>query len=152
MYEFTPADPTIKRPGHEPPGTDKQKIVFIYIPILAFVSLLVDIILGTNQAVGVVDLAAGVGLNLLGLMWAKSDAAERQYELSRHFTLAVVLLGVFAIIYYLFKSRGLSGGLTATGLMILYFAGVMIVIGIASALVTVILVTAGVLPANVLDQ
>src|SRR3954468_14430782 len=84
MYEFTPADPTIKRPGHDSPLTVKRKIAFIYIPILAFVSLLVDIILGTNQAVRVIDLAAGVALNLLGLMWAKSDAAERQYELSRH--------------------------------------------------------------------
>jgi hypothetical protein len=152
MYEFTPADPTIKRPGHDSPVTAKRKIAFIYIPILAFVSLLVDIILGTNQAVGVIDLAAGVGLNLLGLMWAKSDAAERQYELSRHFTFAVVLLGVFAIIYYLFRSRGLSGGLAATGLMILYFIGLVIVIGIASGLITTVLVATGVLPANILDS
>ena len=152
MYEFTPADPTIKRPGHNSPITDKRTILYIYIPVLAFVSLLVDMILGTNQIVGVFDLAAGIALNVLGLMWAKIDAAERRYELSPHFTLAVVLLGFVAIIYYLFKSRGFEKGLAATGLMVLYFIGLVVIIGIAAGLIAAVLVSAGLLPSSVLNQ
>lgn len=152
MYEFTPADPTLKRPGHNSSATEKRQILFIYIPALAFVSLLVDLILGTNQIVAVFDLAAGIALNVLGLMWAKIDAAERRYELSRHFTVAVVLLGVFAIIYYLFRSRGLEKGLAATGLMVLYFIGIIFVVGIPVGLIAAVLVSTGLLPSSVLNQ
>ena len=152
MYEFTPADPTLKRPGHNSSSTEKRQILFIYIPVLAFVSLLVDMMLGTNQIVSVFDLAAGIALNFLGLMWAKVDAGERRYELSRYFTVAVLLLGVFAIVYYLFKSRGFEKGLAATGLMVVYFIGVVFVIGILTGLIAAVLVSAGLLPSSVLNE
>jgi hypothetical protein len=152
MYEFTPADPTLKRPGHNSSSTEKRQILFVYIPVLAFVSLLVDMMLGTNQIVGIFDLAAGIALNVLGLMWARIDAGERRYELSQYFTVAVILLGVFAIAYYLFRSRGFEKGLAATGLMILYFIGVVFVIGILAGLIAAILVSAGLLPDTILNK
>src|SRR5947209_20407562 len=127
MYEFTPADPTLKRPGHNSSSTEKRQILFIYIPVLTFVSLLVDMMLGTNQIVSVFDLAAGIALNFLGLMWARIDAGDRRYELSRYYTVSVVLLGVFAIIYYLFCSRGFEKDLAATGLMVVDFCEIVLV-------------------------
>jgi hypothetical protein len=152
MYEFTPADPTLKRPGHNSSATEKHQILFIYVPVLAFVSLLVDMILGTNQIVAVFDLAAGIALNVLGLMWARIDAGERRYELSRYFTVAVILLGVFAIAYYLFRSRGFEKGLASTGLLVLYLIGIAFVIGILAGLIAAVLVSAGLLPDTILNK
>jgi len=123
MYEFTPADPTIRRPGDETPLAEKRKILFIYIPLVAFASMMSGILFGENQAVTFANLILGILVNVLALMWAKLDAEERSYELSRHFTLAVVIFGIFAIIYYLFRSRGMTGGLVTFGLLILYHCG-----------------------------
>jgi hypothetical protein len=151
MYEFTPADPTIKRPGHETRLTDKQKILFIYIPLVAFASMMTGIVYREEQAVGLANLILGIVLNVLALLWARIDADERQYELSIFFTLAVVLFGIFAIIYYLFRSRGASGGLISTGWMILYMVGTLFALVIISTIVTFLLVAVGVLPRSILD-
>jgi len=45
MYEVTPADPTIRRPGDETPLAEKRKILFIYIPLVAFASMMSGIVL-----------------------------------------------------------------------------------------------------------
>lgn len=151
MYEFTPADPTIKRPGHETRLTDKQKILFIYIPLVAFASMMSGIVSGEDQAVGFANLILGIVLNVLALLWARIDAEERAVELHPLFTLAVVVFGIFAIIYYLFRSRGASGGLVSTGWLILYIVGMLCALMIISLIVTFLLVAVGLLPQSVLD-
>ena len=151
MYEFTPADPTIRRPGDETPLAEKRKILFIYIPLVAFASMMSGIVFGENQAVTFTNLILGILVNVLALMWAKIDAEERSYELSRHFTLAVVVFGIFAIIYYLFRSRGMTGGLVMFGLMILYIVVMVFALAITTAIVTLLLVAVGLLPPSVFD-
>ena len=151
MYEFTPADPTIRRPGDETPLAEKRKILFIYIPLVAFASMMSGIVFGENQAVTFTNLILGILVNVLALMWAKLDAEERSYELSRHFTLAVVVFGIFAIIYYLFRSRGMSGGLVTFGLLILYIVVTVSALAITTAIVTLLLVAVGLLPPSVFD-
>jgi len=151
MYEFTPADPTIRRPGDETPLAEKRKILFIYIPLVAFASMMSGIVFGENQAVTFANLILGILVNVLALMWAKIDAEERSYELSRHFTLAVVVFGIFAIIYYLFRSRGMSGGLVTFGLLILYIVVMVFALAITTAIVTFLLVAIGLLPRSVFD-
>jgi len=151
MYEFTPADPTIRRPGDETPLAEKRKILFIYIPLVAFASMMSGIVFGENQAVTFTNLILGILVNVLALMWAKIDAEERSYELSRHFTLAVVVFGIFAIIYYLFRSRGMSGGLVTFGLLILYIVVMVFALAITTAIVTLLLVAVGLLPQSVFD-
>lgn len=152
MYEFTPADPTRKRPGHEPPVlADKQRILFIYIPVVAFASVMTGIVLGNDEVAGVVQLFAGIGVNVLALWWAKIDADERAYALSQFFPLAVVLFGAFAIIYYLFRSRGLNDGLRATGWLILYVVATAIALLIASLFVTLALVAVGLVPQSIFE-
>jgi len=90
-------------------------------------------------------------VNVLALMWAKIDAEERSYELSRHFTLAVVVFGIFAIIYYLFRSRGASGGLISFGWLVLYIGATFLALIIVSVIFTFLLVAIGVLPQSVLN-
>jgi hypothetical protein len=151
MYEFTPADPTLKRPGHEQRFTDKQKILFIYIPLVAFASMMSGIVSGEDQVVGFANLILGIVLNVLALMWARIDAEERSYELSPYFPIAVVLFGIFAIIYYLFRSRGASGGLISIGWLILYIAATFLALIIVSVIFTFLLVAIGVLPESILN-
>jgi hypothetical protein len=151
MYEFTPADPTIKRPGHETRLTDKQKILFIYVPVVWFASAMFSIVFADSQALGIVTLILAIMLNVLALWWAKIDAAERRFLLSRVFPLAVVLFGIFAIVYYLFKSRGAWGGLISTGWLILYGVGMLFALMIVSLIVTLLLVAVGLLPESILD-
>ena len=151
MYEFTPADPTIKRPGHETRLTEKRKILLIYIPLAAFLSMMSGIVFGQNQAVGLVNLLFGVVINVLALLWVKIDADERHYELSRFFTFAVVLFSILAIIYYLFRSRGVTRGLISTGLLISYVVGVIFALVVVGSIITVLMVAAGLLPRSILD-
>jgi len=151
MYEFTPADPTIRRPGDETPLAEKRKILFIYIPLVAFASMMSGIVFGENQAVTFTNLILGILVNVLALMWAKIDAEERSYELSRHFTLAVVVFGIFAIIYYLFRSRGMTGGLVTFGWLILYIVVTVFALALTTAIVTFLLVAVGLLPQSVFD-
>lgn len=151
MYEFTPADPTIKRPGHAGPPTEKRKILFLYIPLVGFASVMLGILAGENGIAAVANVALGIVLNVLALMWAKIDAAERQYELSRYFTMAVVIFGVFAIVYYLFRSRGSSGGLISTGWMVLYAVAIIVALSLISAIITIVLIVTGVVPRGILD-
>ena len=99
MYEFTPADPTLKRPGHETGLSEKRKILLIYIPLAAFASMMAGIIFGQEQTAGLVQLVFGFVINVLALVWAKFDADERQYALSRFFPAAVLVFSVLAIAY-----------------------------------------------------
>lgn len=151
MYEFTPADPTIKRPGHETPLTAKRKILLIYIPLVAFASMMSGVVFGQNQAAGLAQLLFGIVINVLALLWVKIDADEREYALSRLFPFAVVLFSIFAVIYYLFRSRGLNRGLISTGLLISYIVGVLFALIVVGSIVTILMVATGLLPKSILD-
>ena len=151
MYEFTPADPTRKRPGHEARVTDKQRILFIYIPLVAFASMMSGIVFGDDQIVAFANLILGIVLSVLALLWARIDAEERGYALSPFFTLAVVLFSIFAIIYYLLRSRGVRGGLISIGWLILYILATFVALVIVSSVVTFALVAAGLVPKSILE-
>lgn len=152
MYEFTPADPTIKRPGHDSRLTDKYKILFIYIPLVGFASIMLDVLAVEKEFTGVANVVLGIVLNVLGFMWAKIDADERGYELSRYFPFAVVIFGVFAIVYFLFRSRGVRAGLISTGWLIFYAVAMALALGVISVIITIVLIVVGVLPQNVLNR
>jgi hypothetical protein len=152
MYEFTPADPTRKRPGHETPRlASKQRILFLYIPVVWFASGMSAILLFDSEFGGFVSFMLGFGVNVLALIWTKRDAEERSYPLSQAFPIAVVIFGVFAIIYYLFRSRGARDGLVSTGWLLLYVVATAVALMIISLIVTFLLVAIGVLPQSLLN-
>lgn len=51
--------------------------------------------------------------------WYVLDAAEREFRRSRALDIAIVTLGLFAMPYYLFRSRGGIGGLRSTAVFLL---------------------------------
>jgi hypothetical protein len=60
------------------------------------------------------------GWNIGILAWCKADSRMRGYQLHPKFPLAVVLFGVFAFVYYLFRSRGFLGALAGLGYAVLF--------------------------------
>src|SRR5258708_9773583 len=68
-------------------------------------------------------LAAVAGVVAI-LLWIKIDCQERGTEISGQFRLLIIVVAAFALIYYLFRSRGFTGGLKSTGWALLYFLGV----------------------------
>lgn len=63
-------------------------------------------------------LSGGIMLNILLFAWCYYDAREKRFSLGAGWKIAIVLLGVLALIPYLFSSRGFLGGLKAVGLAI----------------------------------
>jgi hypothetical protein len=152
MYEFTPADPTIKRPSTMRVEERKRRIIYGFIPLVMFVATLANVVLGETPLSAAFGIVGGIVLNVFELMWARLDAEDRNYELSKYFTFAVVLFGVFAITYYLVRSRDTADSLRAIGLMIIYFVVLVVVLGVATGIIAAILVAVGVLPQNVLEE
>ncbi len=64
-----------------------------------------------------------IGTGFCILLWCNLDSDERNEKLRAGFRFLLVLFGVFALIVYLFKSRGFKRGLIAVGYLLLVFAG-----------------------------
>ena len=58
--------------------------------------------------------------------WFWSDARAHEYKASIVLKLAMLGVTIVALPYYLFRSRGLAGGVRALGLSTLAFAGSMV--------------------------
>lgn len=76
-----------------------------------------------------------LGTGFCILLWCSLDTAERNEKLGAGFRFLLVLFGIFALIVYLFKSRGFKRGLTAFGYLLLVF----VVYVILSAIVLTVL-------------
>jgi hypothetical protein len=130
----------------------KRRIVLIYIPLVATATIIVGMFLGArSRYVLLLDIASGIGMNILALAWCKIDAKNRNYQLSKHFPLFVVLLGIFTLIYYLLRSRGIGRGLISIGWLVVYIVTVFVALTVAVLIVVIPLVLAGVLPKTVFD-
>jgi len=68
-----------------------------------------------------------IGYGIALLAWCKADSREREYSLSEKFPYAVVILGSFAMVYYLFRSRGFIKGIAGVGSFVLFVVGMYIV-------------------------
>ncbi len=100
----------------------------------------------------IIDIVLTLGLNIFAFAWCRLDATERNYKLHQYFSYVVVLFGTLALLYYLFRSRGFRGGLVSTGWLILYtvlcFGGSMVV----AAILVLLAVLAGVVPAEIFNE
>lgn len=79
------------------------------------------------QAAEIVSLCTAVGYGLLILMWCKIDSNQRGENLGAGFRFLVVIFGVFALVYYLFKSRGLKQGFMSVAYALLFFIAIVLV-------------------------
>src|SRR5437867_83989 len=64
--------------------------------------------------------------------WFWIDARDRAYRASVFLRVAMLILTVVALPYYLFRSRGFVGGLKTLALSILVFAGTMMAYRVGS--------------------
>ena len=70
---------------------------------------------GNEQLYSAVTLIATVAYGVSILVWCSVDARDRGFPLGFGFRLFIVLFGVLALIFYLFKTRGLREGFVAVG-------------------------------------
>jgi hypothetical protein len=84
---------------------------------------------GNNQIEQIISLPITIGYGVLTLFWCKMDADERNENVSARFRFLVVIFGVFALVYYLFKSRGLKKGFISFGYALLFFVVLVLVSG-----------------------
>lgn len=89
----------------------------------------------TSSAGQVSSILFAIAFNLLTLFWCVYDSRERGEQPGRYFTPAVVIFGIFALFYYLFKTRGFKSGALAIAKIAVIFSGTII----ASAFVFAIL-------------
>ena len=131
---------------------EKRWLLFLYFPGSLLVYFLFAIIFdhyqpGTGKGF---DIVFGIVSNLMAFAWCRIDSRERGYELHRLFAYAIVFLGVLALIYYVFRSRGLLGGLAAVGWLLVYVSCTYIVVLLISVFVFIVLIATGVVSSEIL--
>ena len=121
------------------PNVNKEKreiiiLVCIFSAVSTFFTLLFDKT-GLEQVIG---LATAISIGFFILWWCKLDSLERNYELKSGFRILIVLFGAFALMYYLFKSRGFRNGLVAVSYALLIFIGMIILNSFITAIYSVL--------------
>ena len=97
-----------------------------------FISSVVNILAAASEpGNSVIFLLSTIGWGIGILFWTKIDADERGEKLTTGLQIGLVAFGIFALIYYLFKTRGGRGGARSLGWMLIY--------GLMSYVVVVIL-------------
>src|SRR5215212_1572008 len=89
----------------------RQKIsILIGLTLFWLVASLANILIApSGLAWTVLFLLTGIGWGIGILAWCRVDAEERGAELSGGEKIAIVALGVLALIWYLFHTRGTNG-------------------------------------------
>jgi len=100
---------------------NEKRRVLVGIAVFSVVSTIASVLAEPNQSVySAISILTAVGFGVGILIWCKADSQERNIPLSSGFRIAVVIFGLFALIYYLFKSRGFKRGFVSTGYALLF--------------------------------
>ena len=91
-----------------------------------------------SSAALIVFYVAGFALNFLAFAWCYYDSAERGESLSVGWRFAIIIIGLFGLIIYLFSTRGFKRGLIAFGWLLLIFIGTIMCASGAAIIVYVI--------------
>ena len=79
-------------------------------------------------------------IGILVLAWCHFDSLERRQRLYPRLRLMIGVFGLFALFFYLFKSRGLKQGMRASGLALLTLSGLLVIMLLSAFLWTVLLI------------
>lgn len=132
---------------------EKRRLILFYIPLSLIASFVLEAVIQPGKGGGrLFDVLTGLVLNFLTFVWIKFDSEERRYRLHRLFPFTVVIFGIFALLYYLFRSRGIREGFLSTAWLVLYVAACFLTVTIVAVLVLAGLISAGFVTANVFDQ
>ena len=102
----------------ENPGSNNLKpkthVLFIGI-LLMIINFGVNFLVPESSGYAqVINILFAIKFNILTLLWCTSDSRGRgQQPGGRYFTLGVIVFGIFALFYYLFKTRGFRLGAIA---------------------------------------
>ena len=89
---------------------------------------------GRQTAEQITTFITTILFGFLILLWCSIDSAENDEPLGTGWNISIVVFGVFALIAYLFKTRGLKNGFKSFGWLLLFLT-LLIVIGTADSLI-----------------
>ena len=84
-------------------------------------------------------LVSTIGCGVLVLMWCQFDSFLHGRRLGTPFRILVVLFGLFALVPYLFWSRGPARGIRAIGLAFAFIVGLAVVAALTATLTSMAL-------------
>jgi hypothetical protein len=76
---------------------------------------------GNSSIEQIILFVSMIGTGFCILLWCNLDSNERDEKLGAGFRFLLVLFGIFALIVYLFRSRGFKQGIIAFGYLLLVF-------------------------------
>jgi hypothetical protein len=119
---------------------DNKRNIIIGIAVWTAVSVVADwIAVESETAYRLSTILSGIGYVVGLILWVHADARKRNIPLSAGFRIAAIIFGFFALIYYLFRSRGFSGGFISIGWLLLYIVALLvlsIIVNIVLALIS----------------
>jgi hypothetical protein len=68
----------------------------------------------------IITFFTAIGYGIFILLWCSFDSRERNEDLGAGFRILLVIFGAFALLFYLFKSRGFKKGLISIGYLLLF--------------------------------
>lgn len=126
--------------------SDKTLVLIGLIVYWLVITLAQVLIAPTDLAWSVMFLFGSIGWGIGMLYWCLADAKERGEELSGAAKVAIVAFAIFALVWYLFHTRGGKGGFKALGWLLLYAIGGFVVVTLAATLVLAALHLTGIRP------
>ncbi len=99
--------------------SDNRVIVLISLAVIGFAEGLARQLLAPGQPFAQADLPFVILTAGLVFTWYRMDSRRCGYRRSPVLDVMVVAIAILALPYYFFRSRGLVGGLRATGLLVL---------------------------------
>ena len=88
---------------------------------------------------GSVSLLWAFGLNVCMFAWVRQDANQREYALHRWFPILMVVFGVFALLYYVFRSHKFEKAFVTLGYFVLVVLFDVILLFVAAIVGTIIM-------------
>ena len=102
---------------------DARGIVLISLALIGFAGGVARQLMTPGQSFAQADLPFALLTVGLVFAWYRMDSRRCGYRRSPVLDVMVVAVAILALPYYLFRTRGLLGGLRATGLLVLAIIG-----------------------------
>lgn len=102
---------------------DARGIVLISLAVIGFAGGMARQLLAPGQSFAQADLPFALLTVGLVFAWYRMDSRRCGYRRSPVLDVMVVAIAILALPYYFFRTRGLLGGLRATGLLVLAVIG-----------------------------